>query len=285
MFINNFYIRLFINFLDKLMKALLQKIFTSTFILAVSFLNLHAQEDRQNKDLPKISKTTLWNLTEATGWVRTPDGQWLSERNKIKSYHVKSSDLGAFNKWPNILGLDNFTSWSATNIIIEGKEFLLITKVLTTGNYKYSIPSASTFFTEKKTVFMVMKKNSAKFENSEYGYGPNYSIPLYYFGEVLTGLNQNSDIAAKINEMAAKNPGIIDSEGTVQSFFIYFVTLKDPSKCRFFALNSSEGDNRLRFLLPNIEFFNPGENVIFKGAYFELPTSQMIGLINLIKSK
>lgn len=82
----------------------------STLYVCMIFLNIvaHAQDDRQNASLPVIGNKFLWSLSEATGWVKNSEGQWLEGKNVIYERHLSAADKSVFTQGKNILGKDNF---------------------------------------------------------------------------------------------------------------------------------------------------------------------------------
>jgi hypothetical protein len=258
------------------------KIFIISVFIALSLKVTDSfSQERENKPLPVIAKTALWTLTEATGWVISADGQWLSAKNKIECYGLNSTEKTGFTKGRNAVGIDNFAAWEARDITIGGKDFLLITKSLTTGWYKNRyLPDFSTI---DKTIFMVVKKNSAKLEKKSDDTLPHYKLHLYYYGAVENGINSLAEISANVNASYIRDPEF-NNVGTDNDLTIYYAENKDPKNCRFFALATTDAVPPGKLLLPfYTDFLVKGEWINFNKAYFELPTAKFAGLLGVIK--
>lgn len=260
------------------MKHLRKTLTVATLILV--FLNLHlAAQDRENKNLPAISQTVLWTLTEATGWIKGSDGQWLSGKNKIQCLDLSSGDAERFEKDINIVGLDNFSKWEARDITVEGKPFLILIKNYKVADYEYPEFKKGLKIVPKVT-FAVIKKNGSKYSPKN-PKGPVYESSLYYWGTVKNSANLFNDIGISINKMSEKNPWISTSEGTSRTLHIYYKVLDDPTKSRFFT-DAYITDSAVEHLFLPADVFLIQRDVV-KEAYFEVATSAFSGLISLIK--
>lgn len=104
------------------MKRYLNK---SIVVFSMIFLSIVAlaQEDRQNASLPIIGNKVLWSLSDATGWIKNNEGQWLEGKNVIYERHLSSADKSVLTQGKNILGKDNFIKYELRVITIEGIDF------------------------------------------------------------------------------------------------------------------------------------------------------------------
>jgi hypothetical protein len=111
------------------MKNILMIVVILNFTLSIS------AQDRINDALPKITDINRI-IEDSTGWLKNPEGQWISRHNRIPSYvPAELSSLIDFED--TSLGLDNFVFLKLYEIGIENKEYYLFIKAIQEGYYKY----------------------------------------------------------------------------------------------------------------------------------------------------
>ena len=103
---------------------------TLIFLVSYSFA-----QDRKNEVLPKIGDT-IGRLDKATGWTKSPEGQWVNRQNRIPAYlSLNNEILLDYEKWGT--GIDNFDFIELRSINIEGQEYYILIKPTRIGFYKY----------------------------------------------------------------------------------------------------------------------------------------------------
>lgn len=92
--------------------------------------------ERNNETLPKIKRTPIGQLTNATGWRLCEGNQWASRKNRIPVDHTFTSptiaDYGEY-----ALGSDNFISLKLHEMTYGDKEYLILIKIRKSGSYLY----------------------------------------------------------------------------------------------------------------------------------------------------
>jgi len=93
-------------------------------------------QGRKNEALPKIGGT-IGRLDKATGWMKSPEGQWIHRQNRIPAYlSLKDKILLDYEELGT--GIDNFDFIELKSIDIEGQEYYMLIKATRAGYYKYS---------------------------------------------------------------------------------------------------------------------------------------------------
>ena len=105
-------------------------------LMLIFSLSYSFAQGRKNEALPKIG-STIGRLDKATGWMKSPEGQWIHRQNRIPAYlsleHkilLDYKELGT--------GIDNFIFLELRDIIIEGQEYYILIKPTREGYYEYS---------------------------------------------------------------------------------------------------------------------------------------------------
>jgi len=102
-----------------------------TFLVSYSFA-----QGREDAPLPKIGDV-IGRLDEATGWMKSPEGQWIDRENRIPAYLSFNHPLLDYKELGT--GIDNFIFLELRDIIIEGQEYYILIKPTREGYYKYNI--------------------------------------------------------------------------------------------------------------------------------------------------
>jgi len=104
----------------------------TVFLFALLSLKVHST-DRVNDSLPLVTPTKQ-SISSGIGWLKNPEGQWVSRENRIpvffpadKAKMIDSQQYGT--------GIDNFLSIRLYNINMDGKDYDLVVKVTSNGNY------------------------------------------------------------------------------------------------------------------------------------------------------
>lgn len=103
----------------------------------IFFLLLHSYStvanERTNEQLPKI-KITDKVISSSIGWLKNPEGQWVSRQNRIianlpesRKEMIDSSQYG--------MGIDNFKFIQHYNLTLKNKEYDLVIKVVENGRF------------------------------------------------------------------------------------------------------------------------------------------------------
>jgi len=100
-----------------------------TFLVSYSFA-----QGREDAPLPKIGDV-IGRLDEATGWMKSPEGQWIDRENRIPAYLSFNHLLLDYKELGT--GIDNFIFLELRDIIIEGQEYYILIKPTRGGYYKY----------------------------------------------------------------------------------------------------------------------------------------------------
>jgi hypothetical protein len=95
-------------------------------------------QDRTDVALPEISKTVLWSLKSADGWMFNKEGKWIEGKNKIQKEHAGISEKSLWDTYTTYMtGTDNFNSFELREIKINGvKYFILIKTEVLNANLK-----------------------------------------------------------------------------------------------------------------------------------------------------
>lgn len=104
-----------------------------TLIFSVSY---SFAQGRKNATLPKIGDT-IGRLDKAIGWMKSPEGQWISRQNRIPAYLSLRDEILLDYKELGT-GIDNFNFIELRSIDIEGQEYYILMKATRAGYYKYS---------------------------------------------------------------------------------------------------------------------------------------------------
>lgn len=111
---------------------------TAIGILALTLLIFYsykpfAQERVSRKPVELIPASYL---TNATGWMLSPSGQWESAKNKIP-YRLEAEYSSLKNRGTYSLGTDNFKKFNFYTAKTPANEFVVFTKTYTEGRYRY----------------------------------------------------------------------------------------------------------------------------------------------------
>lgn len=100
------------------------------------FISVNAQV-RRNAPLLSFSSAPIGQLEEGiNGWVRTTNGQWISEEEIIPK-RFSSFDEDKYKKKHNRLGMDNINSIEVFDVTYGNERLWAIVKYYTNGGYKY----------------------------------------------------------------------------------------------------------------------------------------------------
>jgi len=244
-------------------------------MVAVIFSNALAQE-RTNKAIPVIAASNLWSLTEATGWMKSTDGQWIEGKNKIQN--IKLSSQGKFNEGLYKLGQDNFTSIEIREITVENRKLVILMKKLT--SYKYMEPTTLEDISLPKVAYVVFDKNTGVLNKNTGA----YEIPIFFAGNVSQSEKSFTDITAQINALALRYPWISTSEGTDRIFYLHYkISDTDANVARFMMYTHQ--DMATDHLLLPIPIPFVLDKKPLQDYYFEVPTAKTKGLADLLIKK
>jgi hypothetical protein len=258
------------------MNSYINKLMMLMSVLLVS-MTIHAQDDRQNASLPVIGEKVLWSLTEATGWIKNNEGQWLEGKNIIYEKHLSAANKSVLSEGKNILGKDNFIKFEVRDINIAGKDFFIITKVLTESAYDY--PSTHLGWKARKMVYyFVFQKGKAKSKVNDYDpKALTYSSNGYFVGLIGYDADYLNKIALDIAEVDRSDPAF-RKNGINTNFQIEYKLLSDGKACRFQIMpHTFQPSERVEYIHDHAS--------IFQDYYFECPKEKLDRLLQLISSK
>lgn len=252
----------------------------SVIVFSIIFLSIaaHAQDDRQNASLPVIGSKVLWSLSEATGWIKNNEGQWLEGKNVIYERHLSAVDKSSFNEGKNILGKDNFIKYELRDITIGGIDFLLLTKGIIESGYDY--PSTKGGWKPLKGVYyLVFKKGKAKVKQHDYEpKAVSYTAECYFRGLVDLKEGYLEKIALNIAESDRENPDF-KKAGITVDFRLDYKLLTDGKMCRFHLF----ADARDWDMQPegHVGFIHDHANRL-QDYYFECPKEKLDELLKYL---
>ena len=122
-----------------------------------AFLNSQA---RVNAPLPEIIDTGR-EFHRVTGWSLSPEGQWVSRSNRIPAileqryaFLIDRNEYG--------LGIDNIIRLKLYNVIYNNREYYLLEKQITDGQFM-NPGTRQDWFTNSKSFFYVIEKHNFQF--------------------------------------------------------------------------------------------------------------------------
>lgn len=109
----------------------------TTLIILTSLIivNVYAQE-RTTKPRPIIGEKVITKLSDATGWMLNPDGEWISRLNRIpESLNSEYNLLLDYEK--HRLGTDNFNYYQLRELTFNDLSYYILIKSFRDGYYSY----------------------------------------------------------------------------------------------------------------------------------------------------
>jgi hypothetical protein len=242
-----------------------------TYCILLYFFPLFAlSQERENKKLPVIAPQALWSITQADGWVKASNGQWMKYKNRIQRPTLTSLDDATFNSGLNLLGMDNFKQFEARKIKIDDRYLIILLKKFLNGKYKYEYLKKG-FYVEENTAFVVIDTNKATFYPDSTH--QSYEVPVFYSGVVTSQDNILQRISNAIAKQDIDQPSVIASQG-VSTLTIYYKPVKDGSLCHFMIRNGNMAPIESNYLLMPIDDY-----------YYEASKRTLLPLIQLIEQK
>jgi hypothetical protein len=236
--------------------------------------------DRQNEGVTQISDKVLFRIDKATGWLKSKDGQWLEGKNKIQNMELSSKDIKKAETGVFKVGSDNFEWMEVRNVTVQGRQLIIVIKKLQSHGAREITSLEDNSFSS--IAFAVFDKNRAIFNKAK----NEYETSMFYWNHLEYSENYISDITAEINVVALKYPHVSKSKGTEKNLYLYFTTSDKDSNVGRFFLNTSGDIGIEHFFLPVPlrvgHFFNDSREKL-KDFYFELPTENILPLVNLLK--
>src|SRR5690554_5985742 len=105
------------------------------FCVLVLSVSTFAGFDRTAVQLPVIGEA-IARLDTATGWMKSPNGEWIERENRIVKYLSKDYEsLLDYEQYG--LGIDNFYWIELREVEIKGEEYYLLLKARRGGQYLY----------------------------------------------------------------------------------------------------------------------------------------------------
>ena len=250
-------------------------------ILLVSILlnSLLYGQERVSTSIPAIGSTPLWSITEATGWIKNTEGQWLQGQNKIQLSSASEGRKELWNTGKYSMGYDNFNFIEARTINIDGNLFYVFIKKMLTSDYQYHITGSGSI--RPKIFYAVFsKKLESKSATDGSESFEKYQTSIYYTGE----LNYTSDyvhqIALGINTI--KSPKFTEDAQTHSQFTLWYRLTNDGKNCRFFL---DEESNKIDAYFTPVSRLD--DRLVFgvENLYYECPKERLEGLLKLLKSR
>ncbi len=186
----------------------MKKIITCYLIL---FNILCLSQNRNNDDLPLISKGNKGVLLQAKGWLKNQYGEWISRSNKIPNdLAIEYKSIDNFEHYS--LGQDNFISFQIKDIVIKDSTYILLIKKEKWGYYKYPTINEEWRTSNTCEYYIFEKSELNKFKNVYYDELKTIDLKLIYFGWIqpvdltkLTDLYLSKEINKKIIEQDKKS--------------------------------------------------------------------------------
>jgi hypothetical protein len=208
-----------------------------TLFLLLSFL-LFAQT-RTNVELPIITETGK-RLVDITGWSLSPDGQWVSRKNRIPvRLEAKSVSLIDRHEWG--LGIDTINKLTLYNVAYKNKEYFLLEKAIIDGRYRYpniregwiNLEKRYYYIIEKDNfIFRLVKNNKCTNRIAVYNYTDDSSIEQVSLCKLSSIIEPHIRDSNSNNEHNAFNR--IERVNYIDIFTFYFT---DENTVRFFFNN------------------------------------------------
>jgi hypothetical protein len=165
------------------MKPKYYKMRATFFILLIINYSIGFCQDSINAPLPKISATIMGTLTNAKGWLRNPEDQWINRPNRIPAF-VEEKFKILIDYQSNGEGIDNFYKLELRKITIDTSNYFILIKYYRAGYYKY--PSINEGYEKEKSIrFYVFKKeNLEEFNGFDDEDVYEMNLPLVTSGEL-----------------------------------------------------------------------------------------------------
>ncbi|WP_316818682.1 hypothetical protein [Pedobacter nyackensis] len=249
---------------------------STLFIFTIS---VSAQEDRTNANLPVISDHIIWSMENATGWIKNKESQWLEGKNKIQRKAVSVSNKADWEQGINSVGLDNFIKFEVREMSFGGKEFLLFTKLMNDGYWKYK--AIKTGWTpEIRIQYMVIRKGEGTFKISkDDATFMEINTTCYFRNMFAYSADYLDKIAIDIGKQNAEEPRFKEVGSTI-TLKIFFQELKDGKSCRFHITTGGD-NNSIEWLLLPIDGYHILTSVM-KDYYFEAPKEKLTSFIDML---
>lgn len=215
-------------------------------IVLLGTLLSNAQE-RVNATLPKINAASKGKITEATGWLQTDAGTWVSRKNRIPSNIEKLlMDYESYSLGENG---ENFIYMDVRDVTINDSSYTILIKKYNDGFYKY--------------------------ESIQKGWLPQTSLVYYVFKtselEKLKNLAPDATHAIKINVLYNNTILYLDSKASFKTIEedLYKVVQEDSPIGRYdLGVYVKAYKDNIRFIVSNFEtsdYFVPD----FNKKYYE----------------
>lgn len=155
--------------------------------------------EREAPVLPTISEP-LAVLESATGWMRIPEGGWVSRENRIPKY--LSSEYDVLQDYQeHALGVDNFGWLQLREMGFGGQSYYLLLKQYRSGYYRYSNIREGWTYSERLKVYVINKSDFPPPIKLEDGKATLIEIPVAaQFERFYPSDRYVDEIAAKVAE-------------------------------------------------------------------------------------
>ena len=253
----------------------MKKIFS--IFLGLSFAGFVHSQDRVSTSIPEIGATPIWSITEATGWIKNKEGQWVQGQNKIQLSDASEARKELWAKGKYAMGHDNFYFIEIHDITIDGKHFYVLVKKMLTSDYQYHITGSGSV--RPKVLYAVFSK---KLETREKTGGTEpfekFQTSIYYSGELNYTPDYLHQIALGINTV--KSPDVTEDSQSRSHFTLWYRLTNDGKNCRFFL--DEETNKTDTYFTPVSRL----DDLLVSGVenlYYECPKERLQGLLTLLK--
>jgi hypothetical protein len=256
-------------------------------ILILLSINVFPQE-RTNYVLPKIQPLIIGQLTSAKGWLKNPEGLWISRQNRIPCY----LDF----KYKNILdheiysiGKDNFISYQLRQIKIEESLYYILIKKFKDGYYYYESinedwrPKISCYY------YIISPNDYLAVKSLNFDTASIIKIPTFFSGNIQYLSNETNIISAI--EMHISKELRANSKQEADGLCIQYRPFKQKGQMQFFIYGYNRSSYGFTYITGlhnhnitaehlsagNLDWENFLSDDLYNFCYYETP-------INLFKS-
>jgi len=232
------------------MKKIIIILLFITFIFSGSLFAEEFQFEREDETVDIEIVEKVGYLEEATGWIQTPAGEWVSRENRIPAADTDKDDLdGGFTGF----GINNFEKIILEEIKIESEILYLMTIEYRTGSFEFP-EIGQGWRTYSRYHYLVFEKEELrKVINLKKEREPQlFELKVKYELGYETTSKNNEEIKEEVNK-------IFEDRKSEKHLVLQIVPFYDEEILRF------------NFAISDIWFEHKGREYDILGEYYHMP--------------